>query len=86
MKFPAIQFYPGDWLRDSVAGCTLAAQGLWLRLLFIAHDADRYGYLSQNGAPIPHDALARRCGCSLEQFSTLLEELERAGVPGKSGE
>jgi hypothetical protein len=37
-KRPSFQFYPGDWLRDSVAGCSLAAQGLWLRVMILAHD------------------------------------------------
>ena len=45
-KMPAIQLYTGDWLKDPVAGCSLAAQGLWLRMMFIAHDSRRYGYLA----------------------------------------
>jgi len=83
-KAPAFQFYPGDWLRDPVSGCSLAAQGLWLRLMFLAHDAERYGYLAINGAPIPDDNLARRCGASVEDFRVLLAELERAGVPRRT--
>lgn len=43
---PSFQFYPGDWLRDPVAGCSLAAQGLWLRLMMIMHDAEPYGCLA----------------------------------------
>jgi len=82
-KLPAIQFYPGDWLRDAVAGCSLAAQGLWLRLMFVAHDADNYGYLSANGLPLPADGLARRCGCSVDEFHRLIAELEAAGVPSR---
>ena len=39
-KLPYIQLYPGDWLRDSVAGCSLAAQGLWLRMMFVMHDSE----------------------------------------------
>lgn len=42
-KTPAFQFYPGDWLRSEVAGCSISAQGLWLRLLMVMHDCDRYG-------------------------------------------
>lgn len=82
MKLPAIHLYPGDWLRDNVAGCSLAAQGLWLRLMFLMHDSDRYGYLSMNGLVIPSESLARRCGCdSLNQYENLLTELRCAGVP-----
>ncbi len=85
-KLPAIQFYPGDWLRDAVAGCSLAAQGLWLRLMFVGHDAEDYGYLSANGQPIPPDGLARRCGCSLDEFHRLIAELEAAGVPSRTSD
>lgn len=87
MKRPAFQFYPGDWVRDPVAGCSLAAQGLWLRMMVVAHDSDRYGFLSQNGAPIPPDAISRRCGCeSITQYEALLAELFQAGVPSRTPE
>lgn len=85
-KLPYIQFFPGDWLRDNVAGCTLGAQGLWLRMIILAHDSDRYGYLSQNGSPIPPGSIARRCGCTPEQYETLLAELLAAGVPSRTPE
>jgi hypothetical protein len=84
LKLPSFQFYPGDWLRDPVSGCSLAAQGLWLRLMILMHDSERYGYLSQNGLPIPHDHLARRCGSSPDEFNALLLELESAGVPSRT--
>jgi hypothetical protein len=80
-KLPALMLYPNDWIADDVAGCSIAAQGLWLRLMFIMHGSDRYGYLSKNSVPIPPDALAQRCGCSLEQYTTLLAELVRANIP-----
>jgi hypothetical protein len=85
-KRPSFQFYPGDWLRDSAAGCSLAAQGLWLRMMFVGHDSDRYGYLVQNGMPISPESIARRCGCPLEQYEELLAELFRAGVPSHTPE
>ncbi len=83
-KRPYLQFYPGDWLRDNVAGCYLAAQGLWLRMMFIAHDSERYGYLQQNRKPIPPDAIARRCGTYLEPYLVLLQELDDAGIPSRT--
>jgi hypothetical protein len=82
-KLPFLKFYPGDWLRDPVSGCSLAAQGLWLRMMFLMHDGDRYGYLSTNGSPIPPGSVAQRCGCTLEQYETLLAELSNAGVPSR---
>lgn len=81
MKLPAIQFYPGDWLRDGVSGCSLAAQGLWLRMLLVAHDSDSYGRLSVSGRPLLPAEIARRCGCAVEEYCLLFNELERAGVP-----
>ena len=86
MKLPALQFYPGDWLRDDIAGCSLAAQGLWLRMMFIGHDCERYGYLCQNGSPIPPESIARRCGCTPAQYETLLAELDAAGIPSRTPE
>lgn len=85
-KLPALVFYPGDWLRDAVAGCSLAAQGLWLRMMILGHDSERYGYLTTNGLPTPPESIARRCGCTLDQFKTLLDELDAAGVPSRTPE
>ena len=83
MKLPAIQFYPGDWLRDNVAGCSLAAQGLWLRMMLVAHDSDSYGKLSVSGRALLPAEIARRCGCSVDEFGLLFKELESAGVPSR---
>ena len=82
-KRPSFQFYPGDWLRDSISGCSLAAQGLWLRMMIIAHDCHPYGELRLEGAPMPHAAIARRCGCTVEEYERLYGELTRSGVPSQ---
>lgn len=84
-KRPSFQNYPGDWLRDNVAGCSLAAQGLWLRMMYIGHDSERYGYLQWNGKPIPQESIARMCGAaSLDEYLALLSELFAAGVPSRT--
>jgi hypothetical protein len=84
-SLPWLQFYPSDWLSDSVAGCCLAAQGLWFRMLFVAHNSQRYGYLEADGKAIPDEQLARRCGCaSVEEYRNLLAELFAAGVPSRT--
>ena len=86
-RLPWVKFYPSDWLVDAIAGCSLAAQGLWLRLLFVMHDAIPYGRLAAEGKPIPDEALSRRTGCeSVEQFRGLLAELFAAGVPGRGAD
>ena len=79
-KLPAIHLYPGDWLRDQISGCSLAAQGLWLRMMFLMHDSEEYGYLSVGGKPMPFDQAARRCSCSVQDYSDLTKELQDAGV------
>lgn len=80
-KLPYLQFFPGDWLRDPVSGCSLEAQGLWLRMMFLMHDSERYGYLQTNGSPTPPGSIARRCGCTPAQYDALYLELSEAGVP-----
>lgn len=55
-------------------------------MMFIGHDSERYGYLEVNGSPIPPESIARRCGCTLEQYLSLLSELEHAGVPSRTPE
>lgn len=84
MKLPCIHFYPGDWLRDQVSGCSLAAQGLWLRMMMLAHDTDRYGYLSMNGVALRPEHIAARCGIPLDLYTTLLAELDSVGVPRRT--
>jgi hypothetical protein len=83
-KFPFIKFFPGDWLKDPVSSCSLAAQGLWLRMMFLAHDSAHYGFLGSAGLPLPDEQIAKRCGCSLEEYLSLLAELESAGVPERT--
>lgn len=83
-KLPSFQFYPGDWLRDGVAGCSLEAQGLWLRMLIVMHDSEAYGYLVINGSAMDSAMVARRCGCSLKQYEAVLAELDDAGVPSRT--
>ena len=83
MKLPAIQFYVGDWLRDPISGCSLEAQGLWLRIMFIMHDNEDYGRLTVNGKPMPSQLLARRCGSPLDEFERVFQELDDAGVPSR---
>jgi hypothetical protein len=85
-KLPWLQLFPADWLSDALAGCSLGAQGLWLRMMFIMHTSERYGYLMQNGAAIPSGSIARRCGCTPEQYDALLIELDTAGVPSRTSD
>jgi len=42
---PYMRLYPGDELQAPASYCSLAAQGLWLRLRMIMHSCEPYGYL-----------------------------------------
>ncbi|MCC7423588.1 MAG: hypothetical protein IT428_25240 [Planctomycetaceae bacterium] len=83
-KNPGFYFYPGDWLRDGISGCSLAAQGLWLRMLILAHDCTPRGVLEVNGSPMPDAMIARKCGCDVAEFGTLVAELDAAGVVSRA--
>lgn len=82
VRKPFIKFYPDDWANDSVATCSLTAQGLWLRMMILAHHGSPYGHLAHLGGPIPSETIAAKCGCSPREYASLLDELLRAGVPG----
>lgn len=81
-KLPSFQFYPGDWMKDpGLRSCSAAARGLWMDMLCLMFESDRRGFLqAPNGKPYSHDQLARMTGCSPDEISLLLAELETSGV------
>lgn len=81
MKRPAIQFYPGDWLRNvKVRACSVEARGLWMDLLCYMHDCEPYGHLLIGGKRPTNATIARMVGLPVRTFSRLLAELEDNGV------
>lgn len=53
-KRPAFQFYPNDWYSDyKLRSVSLSARGLWIDILCIMHQSDKYGYLPRVLAPNP---------------------------------
>lgn len=81
MKRPAFQFYPADWRKDpALSACSLAARGLWIELMCIAHEAETYGLLSINDKPMTNPQIARMVGESPAAVAKLIAELEDAGV------
>lgn len=81
MKRPAFQFYPADWRKDpALSACSLAARGLWIELMCIAHEGGTYGVLSINGKPMAPAQIARMVGESPAAVVKLLAELEDAAV------
>ncbi len=82
MKRPAFQFYPGDWRNDlALRKCSLAARGMWIEIMCIAHECEPYGTLRHNGEPLQADDIAGLVGmCSPREAKTLIDELVRKGV------
>lgn len=81
MKRPAFQFYPADWRKDvELQACSLAAQGLWINAMCIAHECEPYGHLTINGRPMTVAQLARQVGVSVREATGLIAELRAAGV------
>ena len=81
MKRPAFQFYPSDWRKDpALSTCSLAARGLWIELMCVAHESEEYGVLSINGKPMTVQQIARTVGEAPAIVSKLLDEIEQSGV------
>ncbi|GLK69198.1 hypothetical protein [Hansschlegelia plantiphila] len=75
------KFYWSDWESDpALRLCSLAAQGLWMRMLCIASAHDPIGYVAVAGRGLDETALARMTGCSESEAAALLGELDQNGV------
>lgn len=87
MKRPSFQFYPADWRKDAaLQSCSVAAQGLWINALCIAHECDPYGHLTVNGKPMTAAQIGRLVGISPKEADRLIAELEDAGVLNRTEE
>lgn len=81
-KLPFIPLYTGDWMKDpAVRSVSLAARGLWIDMLCLMSDSTRRGYLQHTtGKPVTAEQIARMTGCSTDEVSPLLAELQNSGV------
>lgn len=80
-KQPWGKFYWSDWLSDpKLKLCSLSAQGLWIRMLCIAAEANPVGYVVLEGNALGPTELAAECGKSLREVTAALAELQRWGV------
>lgn len=87
MKRPAFQFYPADWRKDvELQSCSMAAQGLWINAMCLAHECEPYGHLTINGKAMTPAQLGRQVGLSAKESEALIEELLDAGVARKTEE
>lgn len=70
-------FFWNDWQGDPcLRACTLAAQGLWMRMLCLAAEAPKKGYVMIGSRFATHEDIARQAAISLETAEGLLKELE----------
>lgn len=87
MKRPAFQFYPADWRKDmALQSCSVAARGLWIDILCIAHECEPYGHLTVNGRPMSAAQIGRHTGLTQRECERLLAELADAGVSSSTDE
>lgn len=78
---PWSKFYWDDYASDpGLRVCSLAAQGLWMRMLCLMAKASPKGELRIGGEPCSVQDLAISAGASDVMVAGLLNELERRGV------
>ncbi|MFS8366491.1 winged helix-turn-helix domain-containing protein [Acetobacter oryzifermentans] len=81
------KFWWQDHERDpALRLCSLAAQGLWMRLLCLMHEAEPYGHLCVNGKPLHPRQIAQMVGVSPQQVRRYMAELQDAGVYATTAE
>lgn len=87
MKRPSFQFYPADWRKDiELRSCSVAARGLWIDLMCLAHECEPYGHLTVNSKAMTAAQIAGQIGLSAPQCAKLLAELIENGVARKTPE
>jgi hypothetical protein len=81
------KFYWSDWADDpALALCSLAAQGLWMRLLCIAAQGTPYGHVNIRGKAPTVEMLAKLARIRTDYCARLIAELERKGVAERSAD
>jgi DNA-binding Lrp family transcriptional regulator len=87
MKRPSFQFYPADWRKDvELRSCSIAARGLWVEMMCLAHECDPYGHLTVNGRAMTPANIAGQVGLAPNQCSKLMQELLDNGVARRTDE
>lgn len=78
---PWSKFFWSDWESDvALRQCSLAAQGLWMRILCICARAEPRGYLMINGVTLDVAAVATAVSRPETEVAPLMHELEHWGV------
>jgi len=75
------KFWWQDYERDpALRACSLAAQGLWMRMLCFMHEGEPYGHLTVNGKVPDAKRLSAMIGKTEKEVTWCLTELDDAGV------
>lgn len=86
-KFPAFQFYPGDWRKDpALRRCSLGARGTWIEMLCLMFECDARGVLSTGGSAWTPDEVCTAIGGDAAEVKSYIEELVSKGVCAFSSE
>lgn len=87
MTQPWIKFWTRDYLGDSrLTGCSLAAQGLWLRIVCVMSQQNPLGILSDHDGAWDRDHILLAAGVDPTLGAEYLRELESSGAFGRSAE
>ena len=82
-----MKFWPQDWEGDvALRVVSLAAQGMWMRLICAMHRSDPYGHLTMNGQPMTVRQIASLASISEREAKKLLDELENSGVLSRTAD
>jgi len=67
MKRPSFQFYPGDWqANQKLRRCSHAEKGVWIDVMCLMHDSEKYGVLRW-----PLADIAQAVGCKVSDLRAL---------------
>ena len=70
----------------ALQSCSVAARGLWVDMLCIAHECEPYGHLTVNGKAMTAAQIGRHTGLTQREAEKLLQELADAGVSSATEE
>lgn len=86
-KRPSFPFYPADWRGDlKLQFCSFGAKGLWMDLMCIMHDSDKYGYLLIDGEKPTDEDLAFLFRVDIEIFRKYFLEIKDKKIIKKNNE
>lgn len=75
-RLPALQFYPGDWLKDpAIRSLSLEERGAWFEILLLMHESPRRGVLLLGKTKMGYQALANALGITPKRTEQIIKTL-----------